>query len=97
MWREEGQRKNCRVPAPRSRGNAASVLMLCLPKHDRSKAGGEAALFSCCCLPCFHLQDGYTEPRAGTMSCPFTPPPNLCISSGLQHYPNKASHNDGRA
>lgn len=44
MWGAGGQGKHCTASAPCSGGNAATLLLLCLPKGGRGRAGREAEL-----------------------------------------------------
>lgn len=78
------QKKRC-VGSRRARGALHSVSptfrwkyshhFIALPSQGWQKQGwvGRCADFrvaACSCLPCFPLQEGDTEPRAGTTSCP---------------------------
>lgn len=41
---------------------------------------------ACSCLPCFHLHQGDTEPRAGTTSCPSPPSSKLMREAWVPAY-----------
>lgn len=86
-------------------GNTATVLLLCLSKGARSRAGWEVALIPESLLVAAFSALSYgkvihslrLEPRLAY----FPSSPNLCAKAGLLlmlwHYPSRDSHSSGRA
>lgn len=105
VWGAGGHGKHHTVSAPHWGGITGTVLLLCLPKGGRGRAGWEAVRIleslPVAAFPAFIcgkvMQSLGLEPRPAHLP----PPPNLCTKSGLLltqwPYPSKASHSNGRA